>query len=107
MDTGPTQFFQGINRAKYDLSDRMSRYAIVRDRELAEYKNRLVSSSDCCGAKKKANGTAMKGCGCAVRQAVGAPTGAPTVKETDTDGFGAFRAPISHDAWAKGAFFAQ
>jgi hypothetical protein len=32
MDKGPTQFFQGVNRAKYDLGDRMSRYAILRDR---------------------------------------------------------------------------
>jgi hypothetical protein len=104
IDRGATQFFQGVNRAKYDLGDRMSRYAILRDRQLAEYNSRTVAQSECCEKGKKGK---KKKCGCAVKSAQGAKGGVPAVQDVDADGFGAFRAPLADEAWAKGPHFTR
>jgi hypothetical protein len=70
----------------------MSRYAILRDRQLAMYKQRLVSEEACC---KKGKG---KKCSCAVASANGAKQGVPAVQDVDADGFCAFRAPLADEA---------
>lgn len=85
MQAEPRQVFAGVNRAKYDLALRSSRWAIERDRQLDRLNIALVQAGlGCChvSAEKRA-------CSCET-QPVG-ETFMPVGLRVQNDPFAAFK----------------